>query len=660
MARRIRYLALERTRPLRVPPGPPDSKPRTLTHAQPVLGTNYPMYPLSHCSHYSHSLATSLHSSTLCNCIAVTRLLSVVDSSLLTCRVPPYERTTRSNLIDGYTLSPPHTLSESTEQDEETIENRHLFTVVISLPEGKILESRIISDYVSTKVLQPGNLFFPCLPGKGPSIVLSAAATTGRQRIFARINFGTVNHACELHCEFESQRAQITALELRAAFGPSTPFHSLIFTTKHAASCALTHIDYTSIPYLGHLPTDLIGRSILAFVYAPDVHVIRQAHVDLHNSRGNVVKSVAPLRFVAHNGALLRTDTEWSAYVNPWTNKIDMVVARHRIIDAPIGDANVLDSPANDQSLHVLPAAMAKTFEEELRYLMNKPVSSYRNNSGDLFAGVGMYEALSRRPVTDLGAYIDRLVETLVVNSTGNQQQLKYAPTVNDEPTKDDLPNLPLSYNQINCLENVHRLLKSQSCSDNMTKFEQKDSSSPKVVPMPLTREVLQAHTRRLEEKYRDTWHRRLKRISSESLPDGPSQKNFRATPSRTPPTHWLAGKRENFCNFPPNPPPPPGMNFQITTIPLPPLEENSTPPTSVTDQQSAFVSVHPKVIPFRKLQIPVISPMQSHSSVIQTTSERFAVSCDAQNPRLHWAYGTKPLSLRQHKEGLRLLSESV
>ncbi|ETN85877.1 hypothetical protein NECAME_06191, partial [Necator americanus] len=176
---------------------------------------------------------------------------------------------------------------------------------------------------------------------------------------------GLVNHACELLCEFESKRARVTALALRAAYGPSTPFHSLTFTTKHAASCALTHIDYTilpfrSIPYLGHLPTDLIGRSILAFVYAPDVHVIRQAHVDcefqlffnclwmkegypphpglsVHNSKGRVVKSVAPLRFVAYNGALLRADTEWSAYVNPWTKKIDMVVARHRILDAPIG-----------------------------------------------------------------------------------------------------------------------------------------------------------------------------------------------------------------------------------------------------------------------------------------------------------------------------------
>lgn len=535
------------------------------------------------------------------------------------------------------------------EQDEETTESRNLFTVVITLPEGNILDSRIISDTVSAKVLQPGNRFFSCLPGKGQSIVLSAAASTTRQRIFARVNCGKTSHACELLCEFESKRARITALILRSAYGPSTPFHSLIFMTKHAASCALTHIDYTSIPYLGHLPTDLIGRSILAFVYAPDVHIIRQAHIDLHNSRGRVVRSVAPLRFVAYNGALLRTDTEWSAYVNPWTRKIDMVVARHRILDAPIGDANVLNSPTSDQSLHVLPPAMAKTFEDELRTLMNKPVPSCRSNGDEFVAGVGMCEALSRRPVTDFGAYIDRLVETLVVNSTGNQQHLKRVPTPCEQFLKENPSDLPLSYNQINCLENVHRLLKSQSFPDTSTKCDvEKNSVSSTTASVPLTREVLEAHTRRWEEQYRDTWKRRLKRISAEALPGAPTKKNLRSLSSRTPSAHWPAGKLEDNCNLSPNPPPPPGINFQITTIPLPPLEKKSTPPTSVNEQYSAFSAVHPTVGPLREIPTSIALSLQNHSSVIHTPYD------------LQWTYGSKPLSLRYHTESLRLLPESA
>ncbi|VDP63877.1 unnamed protein product [Heligmosomoides polygyrus] len=79
-----------------------------------------------------------------------------------------------------------------------------------------------------------------------------------------------------------------------------------------------------------------------------------------------------------------------------------------------------------------------------------------------------MCDATNRRPA-NLGAYIDRLVETLVVNSTGSQQQLMVV--------KEELAELPLSYNQINCLENVHRLLKSQSRPDTPTKCEQDDAA---------------------------------------------------------------------------------------------------------------------------------------------------------------------------------------
>ncbi|VDO28739.1 unnamed protein product [Haemonchus placei] len=161
----------------------------------------------------------------------------------------------------------------------------------------------------------------------------------------------------------------------------------------------------------------------------------------------------------------------------------------------------------------------------------------------------------------NLGAYIDRLVETLVVNSTGSpqqqqqqqQQQRMVSPTISREEQSD----LPLSYNQINCLENVHRLLKSQSRPETPTKCEQDDSTT--TASIPLTREVLQAHTRRWEEQYRDTWHRRLKRMSAEVLPGAPAH-------NCTPPAHWPTAKREEFYrSLAPNPPPPPGINFQVS-----------------------------------------------------------------------------------------------
>ncbi|CAB3404941.1 unnamed protein product [Caenorhabditis bovis] len=275
---------------------------------------------------------------------------------------------------EGATLSPPNTWSSSSVELDDESDNRLLFACTFSLPQGTVVSSVTYNDQFNDQYLPIGSSFLERLESKGQSFILSAAAASVKQRIFARVTMPDNSlRACELLCEFERDRAKTTVLALRSAFSPSIhPFHVFTFITKHSSTCALTHIDYASIPYLGLLPTDLIGKSLLAFVYAPDVHVVRQAHIDLHNSRGKVVKSIAELRLVAHNGAILRSQTEWSAYLNPWTKKIELVVARHRICSVPIGDADVLAAPANGQQTNVLPPVMAKTFEDELRSIMNR------------------------------------------------------------------------------------------------------------------------------------------------------------------------------------------------------------------------------------------------------------------------------------------------
>ncbi|PIC49653.1 hypothetical protein B9Z55_008191 [Caenorhabditis nigoni] len=280
---------------------------------------------------------------------------------------------------DGATLSPPNTWSSSSvEFLDDTDDNRLLFTCTFTIPHGTILSSTLYSENFNDQYLEMGTNFLARLEPKGQSFILSAAAASVKQRIFARVLMPDNQlRACELLCEFEHDRAKITVLALRSAFNPqgshvSSNFHVFTFITKHSSTCALTHIDYASIPYLGLLPTDLIGKSLLAFVYTPDVHVVRQAHVDLHNSRGKIVKSIADLRLVAHNGSILRCQTEWSAYVNPWTRKMELVVARHRICSLPIGDADVISAPPVGLQSKTLPTVMAKTFEDELRTIMNK------------------------------------------------------------------------------------------------------------------------------------------------------------------------------------------------------------------------------------------------------------------------------------------------
>ncbi|VDK28605.1 unnamed protein product [Gongylonema pulchrum] len=128
---------------------------------------------------------------------------------------------------------------------------------------------------------------------------------------------------------------------------------------------------------------------------------------------------------------------------------------------------------------------------------------------------------------------------------------------------------------------------------------------------MPLTRELLQQHTRKWEQEYRDTWKKRLglkrptQRISKlfqqTEFTVPVSSKIFRDNSGCSKPTvtqsapaclsstrtdHWPTVNRgEYYRSLGPNPPPPPGRNFQITSVPLP-------PPLPIEDRRSAFVSL--------------------------------------------------------------------
>ncbi|ULU08848.1 hypothetical protein L3Y34_019815 [Caenorhabditis briggsae] len=208
---------------------------------------------------------------------------------------------------------------------------------------------------------------------------------------------------------------------------------------------------------------------------------------------------------------------------------------------------------------------------------------------------------------TDLGVYIDKLVEHLVVNSTVQQQQkvaaaaaaaaqaaqaavvataqMRKAASVPATTS----PDPPLSYTQINCLENVHRLLKSQSRPESPAKQDEPFDEKKYPPQAQLTREALSLHTKRFEDEYKDTWCRRLKRLADD-VPSSPPAKQLR--PSGPTPIHWSAtnNQHQNYRSMAPNPPPPPGKNYQITYTPLDdPTDQKSTNTKSDVENSTVY-----------------------------------------------------------------------
>lgn len=42
-----------------------------------------------------------------------------------------------------------------------------------------------------------------------------------------------------------------------------------------------------------------------------------------------------PYRFIVQNGDCVTLETEWSRFVNPWTQKLEFVVGQHRVLKGP-------------------------------------------------------------------------------------------------------------------------------------------------------------------------------------------------------------------------------------------------------------------------------------------------------------------------------------
>uniref|UniRef100_A0A183VAH2 PAS domain-containing protein n=1 Tax=Toxocara canis TaxID=6265 RepID=A0A183VAH2_TOXCA len=649
--------------------------------------------------------------------------------------------------------------------------------------------------------------------------------------------------------------AHVHALQLPTAFAPSKTFTPLTFTTRHLSTCCLTHLDASAAPYIGHLPGEVIGRSILYLIHPYDLSQMKQIHSELVQQRGGIIRQNR-LRWVAFNGSILHTESEWSAYWNPWSMKLDVIVGRHSISEHPIGNADVLSEPSEPRIVTPLTDVAIKSIETDIANIINKqllastapkpsryrtaPIAHQKNsessetsvgathlgnyidslvetlviNAGtttkvyfviylfvyclvqqrggiirqnrlrwvafngsivhtesewsaywnpwsmklDVIVGrhsisehpIGNADVLSEpseprivTPLTDvaiksietdianiinkqllastapkpsryrtapiahqknsessetsvgathLGNYIDSLVETLVINAgTTTKYSMPSVETGRSTLSPTDLSSvncsnsIPLSYNQINCLENVHRLLKSHprteasSESSSPVKVSPSGGSrSPLPVPeqddlnkmplevgpaMPLTRELLQQHTRKWEQEYRDTWKKRLsmKRsvqqndfvvpVSAKLFRDASQKPNIALSASGTfacskPADYWTSSsKDEYYRSLGPNPPPPPGRNFQITSVPL-------SPPLPIDEHRSAFVSVPPTAVymnakSIRELPQPInlsisesvtpvlpssklfTAPSQQYHSVIRNTPARTPINSE-------------------------------
>ncbi|TGZ43165.1 Period circadian protein [Temnothorax longispinosus] len=59
---------------------------------------------------------------------------------------------------------------------------------------------------------------------------------------------------------------------------PEETIISSVFTTRHTATCHLSHVDPDVVQYFGYLPQDMVGRSLFDFYHPEDLPFIKDIY----------------------------------------------------------------------------------------------------------------------------------------------------------------------------------------------------------------------------------------------------------------------------------------------------------------------------------------------------------------------------------------------
>ncbi|KAF7637399.1 PAS domain-containing protein, partial [Meloidogyne graminicola] len=300
----------------------------------------------------------------------------------------------------------------------------------LSEEENQIKEKKEEEQQYLNKILIIGDSLFNYLYGKSAqTLLLNAFCGHSRRRMGSERNI----RPCELICEFFNENQNNN--------------YSIINTTRRLANIYIYSPYCNSISLLGHFPSEVTGGT-------------------------EIVKS-SGLRFLTYSGDSIEIESEWAAFVNPWSKHIEMVVGRHTF---NISKINKLLPKINE---------------------INEEIYKYRDQQALLV------QTILSEPIKNI------FNEQKQINFSTPQQQQNY-----------------LSYNQINCIENVHRLLKSQQQQNNSGNENNNESFSQNIeinlkdkeidkiqknsFQLILTKELLQKHNQRLEEEYYDNWKNKL------------------------------------------------------------------------------------------------------------------------------------------------------
>ncbi|XP_015600144.1 period circadian protein isoform X2 [Cephus cinctus] len=272
----------------------------------------------------------------------------------------------------------------------------------------------------------------------------------------------------------------VTAQPVHSAYkAPEETIMSSKFTSRHTATCHISHVDPNVVKYLGYLPQDIVGRSLFDFYHPEDLLFIKDVYETVIKLEGSSFRS-KPYRFAVQNGGYVTLETEWSSFINPWTRKVEVVVGRHRVLKGP-AQPNVFQ-PANEAerqsrilaniSEEVLKES--KIIQNEIRALLQKGVARTDDPVDNdvtkrckdltsimetLLSEVQTSRVSKNDVVGDVRSFSGSQNPLLQEHDSMMLGELSPHPKYCDSKSSTETPP---SYNQLNYNENIERFFKSK------------------------------------------------------------------------------------------------------------------------------------------------------------------------------------------------------
>ncbi|KAH0535861.1 aryl hydrocarbon receptor nuclear translocator-like protein 1 isoform X2 [Cotesia glomerata] len=136
--------------------------------------------------------------------------------------------------------------------------------------------------------------------------------------------------AGNLSCLVAIGRVQPSLPALTSNSSRTPRLRTIEFVSRHATDGKFLFVDQRATIVLGFLPQELLGTSMYEYYHHDDIHHLAESHKAALKSSERVTTQV--YRFKAKGASIVRLQSEWRSFENPWTKDVEYLIAKNSAV----------------------------------------------------------------------------------------------------------------------------------------------------------------------------------------------------------------------------------------------------------------------------------------------------------------------------------------